>query len=38
MNVLTNLIVLTISQYIHISNQQVVHLKLTQCSMLIISQ
>ena len=30
MNVLTNLIVLTISQYRHISNQQAVHLKLIQ--------
>ena len=36
--VLTNLIVVIISQYIHISNHYVVHLKLTQCYMSIISQ
>ena len=38
MDWLTNLTVLIILQYIHISNHNIVHLKLTQCFMSIISQ
>ena len=37
-DVLTNLIVVIIPQYIRILNYHVVHLKLTQCSMPTISQ
>ena len=38
MDVLTNLIVVIISQYTHISNHPSLHLKLTECYMSITSQ
>ena len=38
MEVLTNLSVVIISQYIHIPNHHVIHLELTQCYMSLISQ
>lgn len=38
MEVLTNLIVMIILKYIHVSNHQILYLKVTQCYILIISQ